>query len=132
MTDLTEEFSRLSPRCQGGLPLDLLFLEVPAMRRRPPIRKIRELSLLERLFGSTSRERILTLLLEQPDMSFFQREIMFETGQSLQALQRELANLVDIGIVKRTEMAARVYYQIDDNSFLFKPLKEIFKNSAGR
>jgi len=102
------------------------------MRLRSLIRRNRELSPLEKLFGSTSRERILTFFLEEPHKSFFQREIMFATGQSLQAIQRELINLVDIGIVRRTETGTRVYYQIDPNSFLFKPLKEIFKNSAGR
>ena len=102
------------------------------MRLKSLIRKNQELSPVEKLFGSTSRERILTLLLDEPQKSFFQREIVFATGQSLQAIQRELINLVDIGIVRRTETGSRVYYQIDPNSFLFKPLKEIFKNSAGR
>jgi predicted transcriptional regulator len=96
------------------------------MKPGSPNRKNRKSSLLEKLFGSTSRERILSLLLGQPHKSFYQREIMFETGQSLQAIQRELGNLVDIGIVKQTETGNRVYYQVDDTSFLFKPLKEIF------
>ena len=99
------------------------------MKLRSPVRKDRELSPLEKLFGSTSRARILSLLFEEPHKSFFQREVMFETGQSLQAIQRELENLVGMGIVRRTEMGSRVYYQTDDTSRLFKPLKEIFKNS---
>ena len=95
------------------------------MKLRSPVRKDREFSPLEKLFGSTSRARILSLLFQEPRKSFFQREVVFETGQSLQAIQRELDNLVGIGIVRRTEVGSRVYYQIDESSPLFNPLKEI-------
>jgi predicted transcriptional regulator len=46
-----------------------------------------------RLFGSISRPRILSLLLSRPQQAFYGREIMYETGLSLQAVQRELENL---------------------------------------
>jgi predicted transcriptional regulator len=81
---------------------------------------------LVRLFGSTSRPRILGLLLADTGKAFYQREIMYETGLSLQTVQRELHNLVTLGILKREEIDARVYYQIDPTSPLFKPLKEIY------
>jgi len=81
---------------------------------------------LVRLFGSTSRPRILELLLADTGKAFYQREIMYETGLSLQAVQRELHNLVTLGILKREEIHARVYYQVDPTSPLFKPLKEIY------
>jgi predicted transcriptional regulator len=81
---------------------------------------------LVRLFGSTSRPRILGLLLADTGKALYQREIMYETGLSLQAVQRELHNLVTLGILKREEIDARVYYQIDPTSPLFKPLKEIY------
>lgn len=80
---------------------------------------------LVKLFGSTSRARILSFLYENTGQSFYQREIMFETGLSLQAVQRELGNLVELGIIKRKEMNARVYYQINSASAFFKPLMEI-------
>jgi predicted transcriptional regulator len=81
---------------------------------------------LIRLFGSTSRPRILGLLLADTGKAFYQREVMYETGLSLQAVQRELHNLVTLGILKRQEIDARVYYQVDPTSPLFKPLKEIY------
>jgi len=84
---------------------------------------------LVRLFGSTSRPRILRLLLADAGKAFYQREGMYETGLSLQAVQRELTNLVTLGILKREEIGARVYYQIDPTSPLFKPLKEIYHHS---
>ncbi len=81
-----------------------------------------------KLFGSISRPRILALLLSHPHQSFYQREIMYETGLSLQAVQRELENLYRLGILRRREASGRVYYQIDMSSSWFKPLGEIFGN----
>ena len=52
---------------------------------------------------------------------------MYETGLSLQAVQRELSNLVELEIVRKKETNARVYYEVNTSSPLFVPFKEIFK-----
>ena len=83
-----------------------------------------EISLIK-LFGSTSRARILLLLFNNPHQTFYQREIMFETGLSLQAVQRELENLRCLGIIIKKETGGRVYYQIDPTGPFFEPLKQI-------
>ena len=80
---------------------------------------------LARLFGSVSRARILQFLVSHAGRAFYQREIMFETGLSLQPTQRELKNLFDLGIIRRRETSDRVYYEIDTLSVFFKPLSEI-------
>ncbi len=87
---------------------------------------------LIRLLGSTSRVRILTLFYNNPGANFYQREIMYETGQSLQAVQRELENLVDLGIIKRQSAPKLVYYEINTNSPLFKPLSELIGLGSNR
>jgi hypothetical protein len=69
---------------------------------------------LAKLFGSISRARILSFLLANSGMNFYQREIMFETGLSLHPTQRELENLVDLEIV---------------HSPFFKPLCEICESA---
>lgn len=81
--------------------------------------------MLAKLFGSTSRPRILSLLFSHPQQTFYQREIMYETGLSLQAVQRELENLLGLGILKRRETNARVYYEVNPTSPWFRPLREI-------
>jgi predicted transcriptional regulator len=85
--------------------------------------------ILSRLFGSVSRARILELLISQVGRAFYQREIMYETGLSLQPTQRELKNLYDLGIIKRRETLNKVYYEIDPLSPFFKPLREICKSA---
>jgi DNA-binding MarR family transcriptional regulator len=81
---------------------------------------------LVRLFGSISRARILMLLYAVPGQSFYQREIMYETGLTLRAVQRELTNLAALGIVKRQKTLNRVYYEINGDSRFFKSLRDIF------
>jgi hypothetical protein len=81
--------------------------------------------ILSRLFGSVSRARILLFLLSHAGRTFYQREIMFETGLTLHPAQRELKNLYDLGIVKQRETLNKVYYEIDPHSPFFKPLSEI-------
>lgn len=80
---------------------------------------------LAKLFGSGSRARIIDLLLSQVGRAFYQREVMYETGTSLHPTQRELENLVGLGIVKKRETRDRVYYEVDAHSPFFKPLREI-------
>ena len=80
---------------------------------------------LVRLFGSTSRPRILSFLFANTGHSFYQREIMHETGLSLQTVQRELNNLFGLGILKKKETNTRVYYEVNLASPFCKPLMEI-------
>ena len=82
---------------------------------------------LTKLFGSTSRSRILILIFENIGQSFYQREIMHQTGLSLQAVQRELSNLVEVGIIQKRETNVRVYYEVNRSSPLFTPFKDILK-----
>ena len=76
-------------------------------------------------FGSISRARILSFLYAFEGQSFYQREIMYETGLALRAMQRELENLSSLGLVKIQKTRNRVYYEINRNSPFFKPFKEI-------
>ena len=78
-----------------------------------------------KLFGSISRPRILNLLLGHPERTFYQREIMYETGLSLQTVQRELENLSHLGILNKRDTRERVHYQANAASPWFKPLQEI-------
>jgi predicted transcriptional regulator len=84
-----------------------------------------ELDLIK-LFGSVSRVRILGFLHAFRGQSFYQREIMFRTGLTLRGVQRELSNLVALGIVKTQKTHNRVYYEVNPDSTFFKPLQDIF------
>jgi predicted transcriptional regulator len=85
---------------------------------------------LVKLFGSVSRSRILSILYAFPGQSFYQREIMFETGLALRAIQRELGNLALLGIVKTQKTHNKVYYALDRGSAFFRPLGEILRSAS--
>jgi hypothetical protein len=87
---------------------------------------------LTKLFGSVSRGKILGFLYAFLGQTFYQREIMFETGLSLYAVQSELGNLVALGIVRTERTLNKVYYEINRESPLFRPLRDIFGSISER
>ena len=80
---------------------------------------------LIKLFGSISRARILAPLISRAGQPLYQRDIMHEIGLPLQPVQRELQNLLDLGIAKKVSTLNRVYYEINTSSSFFQPLGEI-------
>lgn len=56
--------------------------------------------MLEHLFGSTTRVRLLQLFFRNPDKHFFVRELSREIGTQLNAVRREIDNLETLGIIE--------------------------------
>jgi len=82
---------------------------------------------LYRLLGSLARVRILLFLLEQKDQKAYQRQIKHETGLTLNPVQRELANLTNLGILIREKTPSRVYYSLNHQSPLLVNLAGILE-----
>ena len=82
------------------------------------------------LFGKT-RKAILSLLYGNADQSFYQREIVRRTGVGMGAAQREVRQLSDSGIIKRTVRGNQVYYQADSSCPVFKELKSLVIKTVG-
>lgn len=80
---------------------------------------------LSMLFGSGSRARIVLLFCTHPEREFYQREVMYETGLSLQPVQRELANLSRLGILAARRTKARVYYRLDTSRSVSRSLIQL-------
>ena len=83
------------------------------------------------LLGSLTRVRILLFLLEQKGQKAYQREIMLETGLTLNPVQLELANLITLGILKKEKTRSRVYYSLNHDSPLLANLAGIIENIFG-
>jgi hypothetical protein len=81
---------------------------------------------LSKLFGSVSLARILAFFFLNKNKAYYQREIKLKNVPSLQAVQRELNNLVELGILRKKETTVHVYYEINDDSPYSKPLEEIY------
>jgi hypothetical protein len=76
------------------------------------------------LFGKT-RRAVLSLLYSHADEAFYLREIARAAGVGLGAVQRELRQLSDAGIIQRTVRGNQVYYQANKESPVFAELRGV-------
>lgn len=92
--------------------------------------------MLEHLFGSKTRVKILKLLYRRPDRPFFVRELSREVGVQINAVRRELELLSDLGIiiakedakpsdVEKAGVSLRKYYQLNPESLLYSELQAL-------
>jgi predicted nucleotidyltransferase len=84
----------------------------------------------EALFGQTKR-RVLSLLFGRPDRSFYLREIARETGSGTGAVQRELAQLVAAGLIRRSREGQHVYFTADPGSPVYDEMRSLIAKTAG-
>lgn len=75
--------------------------------------------MLDQLFGSHARVRVLSLFLTQPDRDFYGREIGRLTGLLPRAVHRELKRLTNIGILQREQRDNQVYVRINRTHPIF-------------
>lgn len=87
--------------------------------------------MLELLFSSTARVKVLALLLLNPETSFYQREISALTGLPIRAVQREVEKLQTLGLLTSFTRGNQVHYQVNHDFFLFPELKSIFLKTVG-
>lgn len=74
------------------------------------------------LFGKT-RRAVLSLLYSHTDEAFYLRQIARAAGVGLGAVQRELRQLSDAGIIQRTVKGKQVYYQANPECPIFTELR---------
>jgi predicted nucleotidyltransferase len=82
------------------------------------------------LFGKT-RRAVLSLLYGQVEDAFYLRQIVRAAGAGLGAVQRELKQLSDAGIVKRFVRGHQVYYQANPQSPVFVEVKNLVVKTMG-
>ena len=82
------------------------------------------------LFGSVRRE-VLALLLGRPDERFYFREILRTAGGGSGAVQRELKQLVEAGLVTRESSGRQVYFSANRQAAIFPELQAIMEKTAG-
>src|SRR5688500_18570559 len=84
----------------------------------------------EALFGQTKR-RVLALLFGRPESAFYLREIARETGSGTGAVQRELAQLVAAGLIRRSRQGQHVYFSADPASPVYDEMRSLLAKTAG-
>lgn len=80
----------------------------------------------EKLFGSKTRAKLLKLFFENPDKSFYVREMTRVIEEQINSVRRELLNLDSIGVIKNETFDNKVYYSANNKHPFCRPLIDIF------
>lgn len=82
--------------------------------------------MIEQLFGSKTRVKLLQLFLANPGRSFYVRELTRKIDEQINSVRRELANLTGIGIVTSDSVNNKLYYEVNQGYKHFAALQSIF------
>jgi predicted transcriptional regulator len=85
--------------------------------------------MLKRFFTSSTRIKLLTLFLLNPDEEFFIRELTRKLDEQINSVRRELDNLKKAGLLRSKERNRKKYYIVNKNFVIFQELKGIFLKS---
>src|SRR3989304_2290516 len=87
--------------------------------------------MLELLFSSSSRVKLLTFFISNPKQRYYLREVASLTKLPVQAVQRELARLETLGLLDKARDGNRLYFKVNEKFFLLPDLKNIILKTAG-
>ena len=81
--------------------------------------------MLNKLFSSKTRAKILTLFFTNPEKRFYQNELREKLRERLSVIQHELKRLEEIGLLQSDKEGNRRYYSLDKKNPLFPELRSI-------
>lgn len=84
--------------------------------------------MIEQLFGSKTRVKLLQLFMANPNRAFYVREITRKIDEQINSVRRELANLLNIGIISSQDSDNKLYYEVNQKYPHYKALRSIFTN----
>ncbi len=82
--------------------------------------------MLEQLFGSRTRVKLLRLFLTQPNQRWFVRELTRTISEQINSVRRELLHLEKIGLLQSKIENHRKYYSVNPAFQLYPELKALF------
>ena len=88
-------------------------------------------TMIETLFGSKLRAKVIGWLFSHPDERYFVRQISNLLGEDSTNVSRELARLEESGILISTTEGKQRYYQVNNKHPVFNELKSIVTKTFG-
>ncbi len=82
--------------------------------------------MIDQLFGSKTRVKLLELFYSNPNRSFYVREITRKIEEQINSVRRELANLLNAGIIISETTDNKLYYEVNQQYEFYEPLAQIF------
>jgi hypothetical protein len=87
--------------------------------------------MIEQLFGSKTRVKLLQLFYSNPNRSFYVREITRKIDEQINSVRRELANLLNVGIIVSDNTNNKLYYEVNQKYEFYDPLLAVFGSKPG-
>lgn len=87
--------------------------------------------MLERIFTSKTRVKLMTLFLMNPKKELYIREIVRLINENINAVRRELTNLEDIGLLKSSRKGNLKQYTVNTSMPLYRELTTIILKTEG-
>jgi hypothetical protein len=84
--------------------------------------------MIDALFGSKTRVKLLHLFLNHPGQSFYVREITRLIDEQINSVRRELSNMLEVGVITSDSSDNKLYYQVNQRYDFYTPLRAIFGN----
>jgi hypothetical protein len=84
--------------------------------------------MIDALFGSKTRVKLLHLFLNHPGQSFYVREITRLIDEQINSVRRELSNMLEVGVITSDSSDNKLYYTVHQRYEFYAPLRAIFAN----
>ena len=84
--------------------------------------------MIDALFGSKTRVKLLHLFLNHPGQSFYVREITRVIDEQINSVRRELSNMLEVGVIVSDTADNKLYYEVNQRYEYYVPLRAIFAN----
>ncbi len=82
--------------------------------------------MIDALFGSKTRVKLLHLFLNNPGKSFYVREITRLIDEQINSVRRELSNMLSVGIITSDTSDNKLYYEVNQRYEHYVALRAIF------
>jgi len=82
--------------------------------------------MIDALFGSKTRVKLLHLFMNNPGTSFYVREITRLIDEQINSVRRELSNMLAIGIITSDTADNKLFYEVNQRYEHYLPLRAIF------
>lgn len=92
---------------------------------------MKNFEIINRLFSSKLRTKLLDVFLSLPDARFYIRELERKIKEEAKNVSRELKNLEALGLLISEKQGNLKYYSVNENFFLYPELKAIIFKTTG-
>lgn len=86
--------------------------------------------MIDKLFGSKTRVKLLHLFMNHPGQSFYVREITRLIDEQINSVRRELANMLEVGVITSDNADNKLYYQVNQRYEFYTALRAIFAGES--